>query len=141
MGRLRVSVCAPPAASRTGHGRVWERGLGELSSLVRIVERRPDVWLADGHGELPSTDRPIVAVVHEAPWEDLRTTPHLHPDFLAAMTARFAAVRERADRIVVPSQAGGAQGGVGEAGGGPYGGGASGVCPGGGRGGPGPFGG
>jgi len=112
MGRLRVSVCAPPAASRTGHGRVWERGLGELSGLVRIVERRPDVWLADGHGELPSTDRPIVAVVHEAPWEDLRTTPHLHPDFLAAMTARFAAVRERADRIVVPSQAGRAQVGL-----------------------------
>jgi glycosyltransferase involved in cell wall biosynthesis len=109
MGRLRVSVCAPSAASRTGHGRVWERGLGELSDLVRVVSRRPDVWLADGHAPLPSTDRPIVAVVHEAPWDDPRTTPHLHPDFMAAMKARLAEVRARAARIVVPSQAGRAQ--------------------------------
>ena len=112
MGRLRVSVCAPPAASRTGHGRVWERGVAELSDLVRVVARRPDVWLADGHGELPSTDRPIVAVVHEAPWEDARTTPHLHPEFVAAMSAGFAAVRERATRIVVPSEAARAQVGL-----------------------------
>jgi glycosyltransferase involved in cell wall biosynthesis len=109
MGRLRVSVCAPPAASRTGHGRVWERTLGELSGLVRIVGRRPDVWLADGHGELPQTGRPIVAVVHEAPWQDARTLPHLHPDFVAAMRERFEAVRERAERIVVPSESGRAQ--------------------------------
>ena len=110
MGRLRVSVCAPPAASRTGHGRVWERALAELSGLVRMVSRRPDVWLADGHGELPDpAGRPIVAVVHEAPWDDPRTTAHLHPDFVAAMRQRLAAVRERASRIVVPSQAGRAQ--------------------------------
>jgi glycosyltransferase involved in cell wall biosynthesis len=110
MGRLRVSVCAPPAASRTGHGRVWERALAELSGLVAVVSRHPDVWLADGHGDLPDGEgRPIVAVVHEAPWEDARTLPHLHPDFVAAMSERFAAVRERATRIVVPSGAGRAQ--------------------------------
>jgi glycosyltransferase involved in cell wall biosynthesis len=109
MGRLRVSVCAPSAAARTGHGRVWDRGLAELGSLVRVVTRRPDVWLVDGHGELPETDRPVVAVVHEAPWEDARTVPHLHPKFAAAMRARLDEVRERAARIVVPSQAGRAQ--------------------------------
>jgi glycosyltransferase involved in cell wall biosynthesis len=110
MGRLRVSVCAPPAASRTGHGRVWERTLAELSGLVRVVSRRPDVWLVDGHGELPGgADRPIVAVVHEAPWEEAQTTDHLHPEFVAAMRERLATVRERAARIVVPSQAGRAQ--------------------------------
>jgi glycosyltransferase involved in cell wall biosynthesis len=109
MGRLRVSVSAPSAAARTGHGRVWERGLAELGSLVRVVSRRPDVWLVDGHGELPDTDRPVVAVVHEAPWEDPRTVSHLHPEFVAAMRARLDAVRERAARIVVPSQAGHAQ--------------------------------
>jgi glycosyltransferase involved in cell wall biosynthesis len=91
---------------------VWTQALAQLSGLVRVVSRRPDVWLADGHGELPSTDRPIVAVVHEAPWEDGRTTAHLHPDFVAAMRARFAAVRARAARIVVPSQAGRAQVGL-----------------------------
>jgi glycosyltransferase involved in cell wall biosynthesis len=112
MGRLRVSVCAPGAAARTGHGRVWERGLAELGSLVRVVSRRPDVWLVDGHGELPETDRPIAAVVHEAPWEDPRTVPHLHPEFVAAMLARLDAVRERAARIVVPSKAGRAQVGL-----------------------------
>ena len=106
MGRLRVSVSVPPAAARTGHGRVWERGLSELAPLVRVVSRRPDVWLADGHGELPRTDRPVVAVVHEAPWEDPRTVPHLHPAFVTAMRARLEAVRERAARIVVPSEAG-----------------------------------
>ena len=109
MGRLRVSVSAPAAAARTGHGRVWERGSGRAGQLVRVVSRRPDVWLVDGHGELPSTDRPIVAVVHEAPWEDPRTLPHLHPDFVAALRARLADVRARAARIVVPSQAGAAQ--------------------------------
>jgi glycosyltransferase involved in cell wall biosynthesis len=109
MGRLRVSVCAPRAAGRTGHGRVWERGLAELGELVRVVSRRPDVWLADGHGALPDTNRPIVAVVHEAPWEDERTVPHLHPDFVAAMRARLEEVRERAARVVVPSEAGRAQ--------------------------------
>lgn len=112
MGRLRVSVCAPPAAARTGHGRVWERGLAELSGLVRVVSRRPDVWLADGHGELPGTDAPLVAIVHEAPWEDPRTLPFLHPEFVAAMRSRLAAVRERATRIVVPSQSGRAQVGM-----------------------------
>jgi glycosyltransferase involved in cell wall biosynthesis len=109
MGRLRVSVSAPAAATRSGHGRVWDRGLSELGELVRVVSRRPDAWLADGHGELPETDRPVVAVVHEAPWEDERTLPHLHPDFVAVMRARLAAVRERAARIVVPSEAGRAQ--------------------------------
>jgi glycosyltransferase involved in cell wall biosynthesis len=109
MGRLRVSVSAPSAAARTGHGRVWERGVAELSEFVRVVSRRPDVWLADGHGELPETDRPVVAVVHEAPWEDPRTVPHLHPEFVAAMRERLEAVDARATRIVVPSQAGRAQ--------------------------------
>ena len=105
MGRLRVSVSAPAAAARSGHGRVWDRGLSELGEFVRVVSRRPDVWLVDGHGELPATDRPVVAVVHEAPWEDERTLPHLHPDFVAVMRGRLAAVRERAARIVVPSEA------------------------------------
>src|SRR5215213_7634973 len=105
MGRLRVSVCAPSAAARTGHGRVWERGLRELTALVRVVSRRPDVWLVDGHGELPETDRPMVAVVHEAPWEDPRTLPHLHPEFVAGMRALLDAVRAQAARIVVPSRA------------------------------------
>ena len=109
MGRLRVSVCAPSAAALTGQGRVWDRGLAELGPLVRVVSRRPDVWLADGHGELPETDRPVVAVVHEAPWEDPRTVPHLHPEFVAAMRARLDAVCARAARIVVPSAAGRAQ--------------------------------
>ena len=109
MGRLRVSVCAPAAAARTGHGRVWERGLSELAALVRVVSRRPDVWLVDGHGELPETRRPVVAVVHEAPWQDPRTVPHLHPEFTSAMRARLDAVRDRATRIVVPSEAGRAQ--------------------------------
>jgi MMP alpha-(1->4)-mannosyltransferase len=112
MGRLRVSVSAPSAAARSGHGRVWERGLAELGELVRVVSRRPDVWLADGHGELPDTDRPVVAIVHEAPWEDERTVPHLHADFVVAMRARLEAVRERAERVVVPSEAGRAQVGL-----------------------------
>jgi len=106
MGRLRVSVRAPSVAALTGHGRVWERGLGELAGLVRVVSRRPDVWLVDGHGELPETDRPMVAVVHEAPWEDPRTVPYLHPEFVAAMRARLDAVLARATRIVMPSRAG-----------------------------------
>jgi len=109
MGRLRVSVSAPSAAARTGHGRVWEQGVAELSKLVRVVSRRPDVWLADGHGELPVTDRPVVAVVHEAPWEDPRTVPHLHPEFVAAMRSRLEHVYARATRIAVPSHAGRAQ--------------------------------
>jgi glycosyltransferase involved in cell wall biosynthesis len=35
--------------------------------------------------------------------------PHLHPEFVAAMRARLDAVRERAARVVVPSEAGRAQ--------------------------------
>src|SRR4051794_25946131 len=99
--RLRAtSRGADRARTRVG---AWAGGAraarpGRLAPAGRL--------LADGHGELPETDGPIVAVVHEAPWEDPRTVAHLHPEFVEAMRARLDAVRARAARIVVPSEAG-----------------------------------
>jgi glycosyltransferase involved in cell wall biosynthesis len=88
--------------------------LGPLVDLVvdesvprRGLGRRPprvDCWLADGHANALDTKAPIVAVVHEASWNEPETRASAAPAFLEAIAARTAANVATARRILACSQ-------------------------------------
>ena len=103
MSRLRVAVptAAPPSAS--GHGRVWGSALQHLARDVRFVRRRAQVHLVDGHGPFLDVTGPVVAVVHEASWDDPGTQQGVSAPFLAGLRERTTAWVQRADRVLVPS--------------------------------------
>jgi glycosyltransferase involved in cell wall biosynthesis len=98
----------------SGHGRVWQRTLTCLASRAELValggrrralgRRRPDVVLADGHGEIPAADVPVVAVIHEVGWHTPELRALLHPAFLAGIEERTARAARAAARIVTPSE-------------------------------------
>jgi glycosyltransferase involved in cell wall biosynthesis len=106
LGVVRVQVPDLPAPPwdtwiRSG-SRVWSHLRAELPAPdVEIVTSGPDVWLWDGHGDLPDTDKPIVALLHEAPGESEGLAQTL-VDF-TDRAGRF--VRKRADRVVTCSSA------------------------------------
>jgi glycosyltransferase involved in cell wall biosynthesis len=110
---LRVAVPPDVAAlrGRGGHGRMWTHVLAGLEDRVRHqvrepgrrLGRRPDVWLADGHRDLPVVDEPLVAQVHEAPPRDPAARALLDPSFAAHLDRVVAAAVERADAIVTGS--------------------------------------
>jgi glycosyltransferase involved in cell wall biosynthesis len=115
--RLRVGVPAPLLALEPagGHGKVWHRKLACLGDHAQLValggrrralgRRRVDVVLADGHGDLPQTDAPLVAVVHEVGWHTPELRALLHPAFLAGIEERTERAVRGAARVVVPSHA------------------------------------
>ena len=105
MIRVAVPRAVRALAPRTGHGRVWSSVLPELERLVKFVRFRPDVWLADGHGEPPPGDLPVVAFMSEAPWRRPDLMADVAPEFAALLEARSRASAERAARIVCPSRA------------------------------------
>lgn len=79
---------------------MWSNLRAELPALgVEIVADGPDVWLWDGYRELPATDGPIVALLHEAPG-DAEGVAREVVDYTDRM-GRFAA--ERAERVVTCS--------------------------------------
>jgi glycosyltransferase involved in cell wall biosynthesis len=115
--RLRVGVPAPLLAMEPagGHGKVWHRTLACLGNRAQLValggrrralaRRRVDVVLADGHGDLPQTGAPLVAVIHEVGWHTPELRALLHPAFLAGIEERTERSVRGAARVVVPSQA------------------------------------
>jgi glycosyltransferase involved in cell wall biosynthesis len=94
---------------------VWQRTLTCLASRAELValggrrrahgRRRPDVVLADGHGEIPAADVPVVAVIHEVGWHTPELRAVLHPVFLTGIEERTARALRDATRVVVPSRA------------------------------------
>lgn len=82
--------------------RVWSNLLRELPATgVELVDDgEPDVWLCDGsRGDLPDTDTPIVAVLHEAPSED----ECISPMWLDLIDERGREAAAKASRIVTCS--------------------------------------
>jgi len=110
---LRVAVPPDVAAlpPHTGHGRMWSRVLGELRGRVKLevrspgrgLRRRPDVWLADGHRELPDVRERLVVQVHEAPPSDPAVRADITPEFLDLLDRCVAAAVERADMVITGS--------------------------------------
>ena len=116
MTRLRIGVPAPLLAMEpaSGHGKVWRHTLACLAQHAEFVElggrrrglgrRRPDAVLADGHGELPETDAPVVAVIHEVGWHTPQLRALLHPAFLTGIEARTERAVRAAARVLTPSE-------------------------------------
>jgi glycosyltransferase involved in cell wall biosynthesis len=114
--RIGVPSALLAMAPTGGHGKVWQRTLSCLADRADIVElgggrrrmpgrhRRVDVVLADGHDELPDTDAPVVAVVHEAGWHTPELRALLHPAFLAGIEDRTARAVRGAARVITPSE-------------------------------------
>jgi glycosyltransferase involved in cell wall biosynthesis len=81
---------------------VWSSLRAELPAAgIEIVVNEPDVWLWDGNRELPATDSPIVALLHEAPAEaeGVARTVLDYTDRMGRLVA------ERAERVVTCSSA------------------------------------
>jgi glycosyltransferase involved in cell wall biosynthesis len=114
--RLRVAVPAHllDLAPAGGHGKVWHRVLHELGEAVEIVplplrrglrrRSRADVVLCSGHDDLPTTDAPVVAQVHEAGWHEPELRAVLDPAFLAHIAPRTERAVRTVARVIVPSQ-------------------------------------
>lgn len=108
--RLRVAVPAhvrelPP---HLGHGRVWRNLLPELARHVKLVESRPDVWLADAGAGALGVPEPVVTHLHEAPWKVPELRDQVTPEFLAVLEpAVDEAVAEAACVVTVSESAAG----------------------------------
>jgi len=115
--RLRVAV--PEHLARleptTGHGRVWHSTLAELQRVARLrtvqagARVRADVWMADGHAPPLDVPRPVVAFVHEAPWQTPELVADMTREFRDEMERRSRETARRATRVVTPSEAARAQ--------------------------------
>jgi glycosyltransferase involved in cell wall biosynthesis len=114
--RLRIGVPAALLAMEPagGHGKVWHRVLAELDRRARIVSleatgarrllpRRVDVVLADGHGELPDIGAPVVAAIHEVGWRTPELRALLNPEFLMALERRTQRAVGGAAHVLTPS--------------------------------------
>jgi glycosyltransferase involved in cell wall biosynthesis len=98
-----------------GHGKVWRRvldELGESQTLVALaarpagaLRRRPkvDVVLCSGHDDLPETEVPVVAQIHEAGWFDPELRSVLDPEFLAHIAPRTERAARTAAQLITPS--------------------------------------
>jgi glycosyltransferase involved in cell wall biosynthesis len=103
---VRVGVPGPFPAGWDAYfrsaGRVWSNVTANLAAPgFEVVSADPDVWLWDAYRDFPDSDRPLVAVVHEAPIESEGVS--------AAMVARTDAIGrlvcDRAVRVVTCSSA------------------------------------
>jgi glycosyltransferase involved in cell wall biosynthesis len=82
--------------------RVWTNLAAELPAPgIEVVTTNPDVWLWDAYRELPESDKPIVAILHEAPDDDEGLPQILvdHADRIGRLIA------QRATRVVTCSSA------------------------------------
>jgi glycosyltransferase involved in cell wall biosynthesis len=94
-----------------GDGRMWREVLGRLAAAERVqplegrTRRRPDVVLASGHRPLPKrVPGPLVAQLHEAPWDDPAQATLFAPEFAGPMRARGLAAVAAAARLLTPSR-------------------------------------
>ncbi len=94
-----------------GDGRMWREVLGRLAAAARVQplegrpRRRPDVVLASGHRPLPARlPGPLVAQLHEAPWDDPAQAKLFAPEFAGPMRARGLAAVAAAARLLTPSR-------------------------------------
>jgi glycosyltransferase involved in cell wall biosynthesis len=114
---LRIGVPSALLAMEPagGHGKVWARTLACLAQRADLVElgggrrrvpgrNRPDVVLADGHGDLPQSDAPVLAIIHEVGWHTPELRALLHPAFLAGIEERTARAVRGAARVITPSE-------------------------------------
>jgi glycosyltransferase involved in cell wall biosynthesis len=94
--------------SAGGDGVVWREVLARLDARVVVLgarlPRRVDVVLASGHRELPATSRPLVAQLHEAPWDDPEQAPLLDPSFRTEQRRRGAEAARRAARVLTAAE-------------------------------------
>jgi glycosyltransferase involved in cell wall biosynthesis len=102
---VRVGVPEPledPWGQFRSAERVWTNLAAELPTHgIEVVTINPDVWLWDAYRELPDTDKPIVAILHEAPGDDEGL-----PQILVDHTDRIGRlIAERAERVVTCSSA------------------------------------
>lgn len=117
MSRLRVGI--PVAQTRyppqTSVHRIWGHGIALLEDHVRVhvLEpggrrarlRRPDVWLTDGHqGPIP-VRAPVVAHLHEAPWDDPVASTGLTQEFIEQYRPTSARAAAQAAHIITASEA------------------------------------
>lgn len=105
MGVVRIGMPKPledPWGQFRSAERVWTNLAAELPAPgIELVTVNPDVWLWDAFRELPFTDKPIVAILHDAPGDDEGLAPILvrHTDRIGRLIA------ERAERVVTCSSA------------------------------------
>jgi glycosyltransferase involved in cell wall biosynthesis len=104
VGVVRVGVPEPLgepwATVFRSADRVWTNLCAELPAPgIEIVTSDPDVWLWDAYRYLPDSDRPIVALLHEAPGDDEGFAQIVvdHTDRIGKLIA------ERAERVVTCS--------------------------------------
>ena len=109
---MRLRVGLPPElaalAPTSGHGRTWASVLPQLAQRVDLVVgprwRRPEVWLLDGHADLPDLrGRPFAVQVHEASWHDPELRALASEELLVPLERRVRAAVERASAVIVPS--------------------------------------
>ena len=117
--KSRLTVGVPgyllSSDAASGAGKMWDRVLPGLSGLGvrltaapsrldRVLGRRPDVWLTNGHLGPIEVDVPVVAHLHEAPWRELDNDHFLDPAFAEASMRQSDAAAAQAARIVTPSE-------------------------------------
>jgi glycosyltransferase involved in cell wall biosynthesis len=94
---------------------VWRSTLAELQRLARLrtvhpgAGARTDVWMADGHAPPLDVPRPVVALIHEAPWHTPELVADMTCEFRDTMERESRETAQRATRIVTPSEASRAQ--------------------------------
>lgn len=125
MNRVAVGISPSIAASRTGsgHGTVWRHVLDLLDAspaielrvldpkapvarrrlLGRGGERRPDVWLHDGHQPFPDVPEPVVVHVHEAGWDTEELRSGFDPAFLDVLERQTSGSVKAADAVITPA--------------------------------------
>ncbi len=100
--------------TQSGRGRMWHEVLGRLSGDFdlqpfdhvrhRLIRRRPDAWLLDGHnGPLPVRE-PQVIQLHEAPWSEPETLATLEPEFIDKVVGPSRRAAVAASAVVCPSE-------------------------------------
>lgn len=117
--RQRLNVTLPSQiehlAPSSSAGNMWHHVVAELRGLgttVRFdqVDRAPwhrsasDVWLIDGHSGPIRSRRPVVAHLHEAPWEEADVGQQLSPEFREAGWRASDAAAQEARMIITPSE-------------------------------------
>jgi glycosyltransferase involved in cell wall biosynthesis len=104
----------------TGRGRMWHEvlqrldvtcdlqrvgaGAGGAGRVRRLTQRRPNVWLFDGHNGPREVPEPQVIQLHEAPWNEPETMRTLEPEFVERVVEPSRRAARVAAAIVCPSE-------------------------------------
>lgn len=78
---------------------------GTVLARARAAFRPPQVVLASGHDDLPSSRVPLVVQIHEAGWFEPALREVLNPKFLEHISSRTESAVRTADHVIVPSNA------------------------------------